>query len=53
LGKDIEPFVSGAIRPGDIRHCTGNPKAAADDLGWTAQVSFDWGIAEYGKGLLA
>ena len=52
LDKEIEPFVTGIVRPGDIRHCTGDPTKARDILGWQAKKSFHDGMMEYGQWLM-
>lgn len=52
LGKDIAPTITRTTRPGDIRHCTGDPSRATEVLGWTAKWSFRDGIQEYGEALL-
>lgn len=49
LGKqDVTIDVTGTTRPGDIRHCTGDPTMARLGLGFTAQVPFSEGIRRYG-----
>jgi dTDP-L-rhamnose 4-epimerase len=49
----VTPQVLGVVRSGDIRHCIGDPRAAARDLGFAAQVPFSVGIERYARGLLA
>lgn len=52
LGKGhIEPKVTNTVRPGDIRHCTGDPTKAAERLGFTARWPFEVGIQEYARHL--
>ncbi len=46
LGVDIAPEVVGKYRTGDIRHCVGEPSAAADALGFRARRMFDEGLDE-------
>jgi dTDP-L-rhamnose 4-epimerase len=53
LGSDLEPYINGRIRPGDIRHCVGDPTKAAHQLGFTAEIPFEEGIKEYGAWLTA
>jgi dTDP-L-rhamnose 4-epimerase len=52
LGRDIAPTVTGTVRPGDIRHCIGDPRLARAMLGWEPAVSFADGIQRYGHTLL-
>jgi dTDP-L-rhamnose 4-epimerase len=40
------PVVTGQFRVGDVRHIVASPDRAAHDLGFTATVDFDAGIAE-------
>jgi dTDP-L-rhamnose 4-epimerase len=51
LGKDIEPTITGTMRPGDIRHCTGDPTKAKEQLGFMAEIPFNDGIRQYAAGL--
>lgn len=51
LGKEIQPEVTGTMRPGDIRHCTGDPSQARVELDFLSKVSFSQGIKEYGQSL--
>lgn len=46
LGVDIEPQLVGRYRAGDIRHCYGDPAAAAELLGFRAEVAFGDGLDE-------
>jgi dTDP-L-rhamnose 4-epimerase len=41
------PIVTGAFRAGDVRHIVASPQRASRDLGFTAQISFDEGLAEF------
>ena len=41
------PEVTGAYRPGDVRHVVASPKRAADELGFTAGIPPERGIAEF------
>ena len=50
---DIEPVVTGLVRPGDVRDCTGNPDAFRRETGWLARYSFASGMERYAEGLLA
>jgi dTDP-L-rhamnose 4-epimerase len=42
-----DPIVTGAWRPGDVRHVVASPDRAADELGFRAEVSFEDGMAEF------
>ena len=44
IGIDVDP-VHGEPRPGDVRRSCGDSRAAAEDLGWQAEVPFDEGLA--------
>ena len=48
----IEPHITHQERPGDIRHCTGNPNKLAQHFGWSSRTPFELGIKEYGYDLL-
>lgn len=39
-----EPIVTGAYRPGDVRHVVASPQRAADELGFVAAVGPDQGL---------
>lgn len=52
LGKNLFPNVSHVYRPGDIRHCTGDPTLARADLGFAARTTLDTGLMAYGQWLL-
>jgi dTDP-L-rhamnose 4-epimerase len=41
-----EPQVTGAFRPGDVRHVFASPTRASEALGFRAMVSFEDGMAE-------
>jgi dTDP-L-rhamnose 4-epimerase len=41
--------VTGAWRHGDVRHIVASPAAARATLGFTAEVSFEDGIAELAR----
>lgn len=41
------PEVRGGWRPGDVRHIVASPRRAAEELGFTARVSFEEGMAEF------
>lgn len=41
------PVVTGAFRPGDVRHITASPDRARKELGFTAAVPFESGIAAF------
>jgi dTDP-L-rhamnose 4-epimerase len=41
------PEVTGAFRLGDVRHVVASPELAADDLGFTAQISPEEGIPAF------
>ena len=41
------PRIVGGARPADVRHIVASPARARDDLGFTAQVDFADGIAEF------
>lgn len=38
---DVEPFVSGEYRSGDVRHCIGDHSSILRDLGWAPQRTLD------------
>jgi dTDP-L-rhamnose 4-epimerase len=46
LGIDIQPQVVGRYRAGDIRHCFGDPTAAAESLGFRAEMELTRGLDE-------
>ena len=41
------PVVTGEYRPGDVRHVVASPELAAAELGFTAAISPEQGIAEF------
>jgi dTDP-L-rhamnose 4-epimerase len=43
------PEVRGGWRPGDVRHIVASPRRAADELGFTAAISFEAGMAEFAR----
>jgi len=47
FGGNLEPKVTGEYRLGDVRHIVASPQAAADDLGFHAQVGFGEGMREF------
>ena len=46
LQVEVEPELVGRYRAGDIRHCYGDPAAAAELLGFRAEMEFDAGLDE-------
>ena len=47
MGKRILPTITHTKRPGDIRHCTGDPTKAKWELGISCPTTFGEGITEY------
>jgi len=43
---ELAPEIANDYRQGDIRHCYADPDAAADELGFEAEVSFEEGMQE-------
>ena len=41
------PVVTGRYRLGDVRHVTASSARAAQELGWSASVTFEAGMAEF------
>jgi dTDP-L-rhamnose 4-epimerase len=41
------PVVRGGWRPGDVRHIVASPRRAAEDLGFSAEIGFQEGMAEF------
>jgi dTDP-L-rhamnose 4-epimerase len=41
------PEVRGGWRPGDVRHIVASPRKAQEKLGFTAEVGFEEGMAEF------
>ncbi len=46
-GSDIEPEVTGEYRSGDVRHVVASPERARTDLGFTAEIGPEQGLAEF------
>ena len=46
-GTGIEPEVTGGFRSGDVRHVVASPELATRELGFTAQVHPDSGLADF------
>ena len=46
-GAGTEPVVTGDFRSGDVRHVVASPQRATDELGFTARVGPDEGLAEF------
>jgi len=44
---DIAPVVTGEFRAGDVRHVVASPQRAADELGFTAVVTPEAGLAAF------
>ncbi|MGC1207437.1 MAG: NAD-dependent epimerase/dehydratase family protein [Ornithinimicrobium sp.] len=45
--RGIAPKITGGYRLGDVRHIVASPKQAEAELGFTAQVSPEQGLAEF------
>jgi dTDP-L-rhamnose 4-epimerase len=43
------PVVRGGWRPGDVRHIVASARRATDVLGFTAEVGFEAGMAEFAR----
>ncbi|TGN62944.1 NAD-dependent epimerase/dehydratase family protein [Nocardioides eburneiflavus] len=43
----LEPEVTGGFRPGDVRHVVASPELARRELGFTAAVGPDTGLADF------
>jgi dTDP-L-rhamnose 4-epimerase len=43
------PVVTGQFRPGDVRHVVASPARARRELGFTASVPFEEGLAEFAR----
>jgi len=52
FGGGLEPVVTGEYRLGDVRHVVASPAAAAEDLGFRAQIGFAEGMAEFARATL-
>jgi dTDP-L-rhamnose 4-epimerase len=48
-GDQLWPVVTGTFRLGDVRHVFASATNAADSLGFTANVTFDDGMAEFAR----
>ena len=46
-GAGLEPRVTGEYRIGDVRHVVASPQRASDELGFTARVSPQDGLARF------
>jgi dTDP-L-rhamnose 4-epimerase len=46
-GAGIEPVVTGEFRLGDVRHVVASPSLAAAELGFTARVAPEEGLADF------
>jgi len=46
-GSDLEPVVTGDFRTGDVRHVVASPQRAGADLGFTARIGPEEGLAEF------
>lgn len=46
-GRGIEPEVTGRYRLGDVRHVVADPSLAAQELGFTARVGPEEGLARF------
>ena len=51
LGVPIAPDITGDVRPGDIRHCIGDPTRARDE-GLVCPTSFTDGMERYAQWLM-
>jgi dTDP-L-rhamnose 4-epimerase len=47
LADGGEPLVTGDFRLGDVRHVVASPELAAEELGFTARISPEQGIADF------
>ncbi len=45
----MTPVVNGRWRTSDVRHIVASPRRAADELGFTAEVEFSAGMAEFAR----
>jgi dTDP-L-rhamnose 4-epimerase len=43
------PQVRGGWRPGDVRHIVASPRKAQEQLGFTAEITFEEGMAEFAR----
>ncbi len=46
-GRDVEPRITGQYRIGDVRHVVASPERARDEIGFTAQVTPEEGLAHF------
>jgi dTDP-L-rhamnose 4-epimerase len=46
-GTGVEPVVTGEFRAGDVRHVVASPDRAAAELGFTARVAPEEGLAAF------
>ncbi len=46
-GAGLDPVVTGEFRPGDVRHVVASPQRAAEQLGFSAAVTPDEGLAAF------
>jgi dTDP-L-rhamnose 4-epimerase len=46
-GDDREPVVTGQYRAGDVRHVVASPARAEAELGFTAAITPEQGLAEF------
>ena len=46
------PEVRGGWRPGDVRHIVASPRRTAEELGFTAEIGFEDGMAEFAHAAL-
>jgi len=51
MGKHLTPIVTGTKRPGDVRHCSGDPKLAYYKLRWAAKTPLEEGLKAYADSL--
>ena len=49
---DLMPLITHETRPGDVRHCTGSPRKAKRELGFSASVPLAAGLARYAAWLV-
>ncbi len=46
FNKDIEPYIPGGYRKGDVRHCYASIENAKKYLGWEPKIDFNSGLKE-------
>jgi dTDP-L-rhamnose 4-epimerase len=44
-----QPVVTGDYRLGDVRHITASSRRIRDELGWSARIGFEEGMAEFAE----